>query len=369
MQSLHKELDIVEKEKEDKERSLSEAYEVLRKMRTEANNLKAELVLAKENADSRAEIIEKLKSEINLKVMEIGECESRIKDSGAEQRRLMAQVEQLEAQNKQIVTELSMKDAKNESLNTQLQNCKGEIKSLKDERKEMEERGLAAERSVSDAKARQMVADSQIKNLKQENQELHTQLNKNLVKLEAANTELDNTRPELAILRQVRNQYKELKEQHEEFGGNVRETFNRIAEIMEYISEKHKGELEPLVETNVSLFGTDLCNLELPEMNWSSLEGASKKVVEWLSAYKYFVDLVAREFEVVSLNFLGVKAELAKAKTSSDELEGLMQIKLNDISLYKEKERNLTEENRRLQNKIFDLQREYEKLLIEYCRM
>jgi myosin heavy subunit len=364
LKSLHKELDIVEKENEVKEQELNEVHELLRRTNAEVNKIKGELEVAKESVNNKNETVEKLKTELNLKIIEVTEYESKMKDANMEQRRLVEQIEHADNQNKQLAVELSTKDIKSESLHNQLLNLKIEIKKLENEYKQMEDKLLLEEKSVADLRAKQGIANRQIRSLEQDNQELHSQLNKELIRIEAANTELDTLRPELTNLQQTASLYKGLREQFEEFSSEMRETFYRVGGIVNYINEKHKHELEPLIEMNADIFGTDLTNIAFPVLN-SSVENYPKQIVEWLSTYKYFIDIVVREFEIIVENTRSLRTELSKLKNINEELEGLIRIKLNDISLCKEKERNLVDESKSLQDKILYLQREQEKLLIE----
>ena len=364
LQSLHKELDIVEKENEAKDKELNEVRELLRKASAEASKVKGEFEVVKENVNNRNESIEKLKTELNLKIIEMTECENKIKGMSMEQRRLREQIEHTDNQNKQLILELNTKDIKIESLHDQLMNSKNEARRLESEFKQMEDRLLLEEKTVADLRAKQVVFNRHIKNLEQDNLELHNQLNKELVKLEAANTELDVLKPELINIHQIKSLYRELKEQFEEHSSEMREIFYRIGGIINYINEKHKHELEPLIKMNEDIFGTDLTIIAFSVLN-SSAENFPKQIVEWLSTYKHFIDMIVKEFETIAENIRCLRTEVSKLNSNNEELEELMKIKLNDISLYKKKERDLVNENKNLQDKILYLQREQEKLLVE----
>ena len=357
MQKLHEELDTANKEKEEKDKSLNEAYELLDKTRNEVNNLKNDITLAEDNTNKLNEIIDQFKTELNLRVTTITEYESKVKDLNEEHKKLNMKIEGASDKSKQLATELTTQKTKNEGLNKELQNYKREVVKLKEKCKKMEDKMLIEEKEGFEVKAKQGVVLKRIQSLEQENQELHSQINKGLVELEAANTELDIIKPSFANLQHIQFQYNLLQKQHEELSTEIREAMYKIKEIIRYISIKYKDELMPL------------CNAEFVFPDIDVHNNVARQIVESFNTYKDLIDYIIGEFKITTQNIVNTKEELKNMKAINDELEELMKVKLKVISINRDKERQLLNDNRGLQSKIVELQREQERLVIEYVHI
>ncbi len=238
--------------------------------------------------------VEKTKAELDDAIQELTESKERLKLADARQDRATQQLKEILGENAATKKALEEKEGEIEGLNTELAAGKGELAEARLGAKRTEERVAVAEKAMAQAQAKVNASEGLKLKLSDENRDLHSQLNAELMKKEELSAELERLNVEASELRKVTAELKEenatLQQQTKEANSDaesLQQVFEKVVEQQKSLSEKYVQ----AVRLDKDVFGSEIRDFAFPAPG-------AENIVVWFDSLRSFFVLLGSELEV-----------------------------------------------------------------------
>lgn len=210
-------------------------------------------------------------------------------------------------------------NVKEEKLKNELTIARQELNELRDVVDEKDEKINQLEEQILeyDKDIKAMKREYKLIKQKLENQNTNGKSYVNSTELEILKTELDQTRAELANMKELSDANKEAK-------------VEKICKILRNISSKYTRTLIPLLRNNTDIFGTELSRISFPKAR-DSLEF----IQEWHETCQTLIETLSKEAENIVSIFKTQSSEASQTKELTGELNRLKE-------LYRDMKKELT---------------------------
>ena len=354
IQSLQKELSLVtarlSQEKLDKSKELDEAYDALKKYRTESANLNKEHKQAQEEAVRLNGIVIKLKAELKTKMKEIADYKESLKDIVSENSRLKSQYKE-HAESFEVT--LGKRLAEINELDYQLRNQKVEFDTLKNDHKQATQQLTLAEKRLEESNGKYNELENYNKKLLKENRDLNTLLNNNSLNLEniikkynALDTELNNLQQRLET---TTIEFRELERTHKEYKTNTQKLLTGLSSNFDL----HLKETINLIENNTD----NVFKFTLPRIN--DVEVNSEVIV---NKFISFFEVIRDKIKIlVQENY----AEKTRLESARKEIIDRLAEKNNEIQRLKSESNESISLIKILKDKLYTLEKQLSEAYTE----
>jgi chromosome segregation ATPase len=198
--------------------------------------------------------------------------------------------------------------------------------------------------------------------LANENQELHAQLNLEAMK---GQTERSKVKAEVEELLAERSNYVNQTKKFSELIGNSQGILQQVSADLLVGLDTYREHLVPILETNMEIFGSELCRVVFPRFGIESIAEHPEHLLQWTNTFKEFIAILAKEIEHAKRYTTNIKSQLSEAENTVDNLSSKIKMREDEVMRLKEVNKSLNEDKGVLNKRLKSIEGSIESYSME----